>query len=297
MRIGFIGAGRMGHGMVLGLLKGGYSVFVTAHRNRSAIDDLVTKGAVELPDPRAIANGTDCIILCLPNSQIVYATLEVIECVLRRGQILVDTGTSEPASTRKIAMRLKACGLVYVDAPLTGGPEQAARSELGVLCGASLEDFDAVSPILSCFASTIRHMGPVGTGHTAKLISNYLAIGMVALVSEAFATTNSADIDWRKLYEVMLNGSGNSGVLRKMVEPALYGDFDGYKFSLANAAKDMGYFQHLNKAHGNSPNLANAVEQIFLRVMQDGRGAQNVSQLLNLREPQSYRTDHDENST
>ena len=100
---------------------------------------------------------------------------------------------------------------------------------------------------MSCFATIVRHMGPVGSGHAAKLISNYLVIGMIALVAEAFGTARRAEIDWRDLYEGMLNGSGNSGVLRKMVASALDEDFEGYRFSLANASKDIGYFKSLQR--------------------------------------------------
>ena len=73
---------------------------------------------------------------------------------------------------------------------------------------------------------------------------------MMALVAQAFGAARKAEIDWRDLYEVMLNGSGNSGVLRKMVAPALDGDFDGYRFSIANAAKDIGYFKSLASGLG-----------------------------------------------
>ena len=96
--------------------------------------------------------------------------------------------------------------------------------------------------MISCYASRIKHFGPPGSGHVAKLISNYLVIGMIGLVSEAFTAARAAKVDWKDLYEVMLNGSGNSGVLRKMMDAALAGDFDGYQFSLANAAKDIGYY-------------------------------------------------------
>ena len=118
------------------------------------------------------------------------------------------------------------------------------------MCGASDKTFAAIEPLLACFATTVRHFGPPGSGHTAKLISNYLVTGMMALVAEAFGAAHGAQIDWKDLYEVMLNGSGNSGVLRKMVAPALDGDFDGYRFSLANAAKDIGYYAELAEKLG-----------------------------------------------
>jgi 3-hydroxyisobutyrate dehydrogenase-like beta-hydroxyacid dehydrogenase len=65
MRIGFIGAGLMGHGMVLNLLKGGHEVHVIAHRNRAPIEDLLAKGAHEAESLDIIAHGCDCVILCL----------------------------------------------------------------------------------------------------------------------------------------------------------------------------------------------------------------------------------------
>ena len=79
----------------------------------------------------------------------------------------------------------------------------------------------------------------------------------------------------------MLNGSGNSGVLRKMVEPALSGDFDGYRFALANAAKDISYYAELaDRLRGWTP-LTASVAQVFTHAVKSGRGGLNVSQLLN----------------
>ena len=170
--------------------------------------------------------------------------------------------------------------MAYADIPLTGGPEQAEQGALGVLCGATPETFARIQPLLACFATTIRHFGPPGSGHTAKLISNYLVTGMVALVAEAFGAARAATIDWKDLYEVMLNGSGNSGVLRKMVEPALKGDFDGYRFALANAAKDIGYYAELAKGLGCNSKLTESVAEVFARAVETGHGGRNVSHLL-----------------
>ncbi len=282
MRIGFIGAGLMGHGMALNLLKGGHAVHVIAHRNRAPIEDLLEKGAREAENFSQIASSSDCIILCLSSSGVVEETIAALRPGLRSGQIIIDTGTSEPDSTRRLAGQLAALGIAFADAPLTGGPEQAAAAELGVLCGAGPEVFARILPVLSCFATTVRHMGPVGSGHAAKLISNFLVTGMIALVAQAFGAARRADIDWRNLYDVMLNGSGNSGVLRKMVAPALEGDFEGYRFSLANAAKDIGYFKSLASGLGLETSLADAVEDVFAAALAKGQGHRNVSHLLDL---------------
>jgi len=279
MHVGLIGAGMMGHGMAANLLKHGHRVSVIAHRNRAPVDDLVAKGATEAQDLAGIA-AADAILLCVTTSKVVEETLARLEPHLRPGQIILDAGTSAPEVTKRLARELGARGIFYADIPLTGGPEQAEAGQLGVLCGASPETFAKIEPVLACFATTIKHFGPPGSGHTAKLISNYLVTGMVALVAEAFGAAHRAQIDWGDLYQVMLNGSGNSGVLRKMVEPALKGDFDGYRFALANAAKDIGYYAELAERLGCNSKLTESVAEVFARAVETGHGGRNVSHLL-----------------
>jgi 3-hydroxyisobutyrate dehydrogenase-like beta-hydroxyacid dehydrogenase len=279
MHIGLIGAGLMGHGMAANLLKHGHRVTVIAHRNRGPVDDLVARGATEVRDLSAIA-AVDVILLCVTTSKIVAETITTLKPHLRPGRIVLDSGTSAPETTRRLANDLAAIGVTFADIPLTGGPEQAEKGELGVLCGADDKTFATIKPLLECFATTIRHFGPPGSGHTAKLISNYLVTGMVALVADVFGAARKAQIDWKDLFDVMLNGSGNSGVLRKMVEPALRGDFDGYRFSLANAAKDIGYYADLAEGLGCATPLAEAVAQVFHQAVETGHGGRNVSHLL-----------------
>ena len=279
MHVGLIGAGMMGHGMAANLLRHGHQVTVIAHRNRAPVEDLVAKGAHEARTLQEIAQA-EVILLCVTTSKVVEETIRQLKPGLRTGQIIMDAGTSAPAATKKLAHELANLGVAYADIPLTGGPEQAEQGVLGVLCGATPETFARISPLLACFATTIRHFGPPESGHTAKLISNYLVTGMVALVAEAFGAARASTIDWKDLYEVMLNGSGNSGVLRKMVEPALKGDFDGYRFALANAAKDIGYYEELAEGLGCNSKLTESVAEIFARAVETGHGGRNVSHLL-----------------
>ena len=280
MQVGVIGAGLMGHGMAANLLKHGHGVKVVAHRNRAPIEDLVGRGATEAKDLKDIAGSCEAIILCLSTAAVVNGTIAALRPALRAGQFILDAGTTDPGTTRRHARDLKALGVEFADIPLTGGPEQAEKAELGVLCGAEEETFVRIEPLLKCFATTIRHFGPPGSGHTAKLISNYLVTGMVALVSESFTAARKAGIDWTDLYEVMLNGSGNSGVLRKMAGPALAGDFDGYRFAIANAAKDIGYYGNLADDLGCRTPLYEAVNETFAKALATGHGGRNVSHLL-----------------
>lgn len=280
MRIGLAGVGLMGHGMASRLMAAGHELTLLANRNRVPVEDLIAKGASEAEGPEALARASEVIILCLPGSAEVEALVARMETGLRAGQIIVDASTSDPASTRALATRLGARGIGYADAPMAGGPEQVSAGEAGALIGAADEVLARISPLIACYCNRMAHFGDAGSGHAAKLVSNYLVTGMIALIADAFGTAHAAGVDAGKLYDVMLAGSGNSGALRKMAGPALAGDFDGYRFAIGNAAKDISYYCAMAEGLGRLTPLAEDTRAMFRRAVDDGRAADNVSRLL-----------------
>jgi 3-hydroxyisobutyrate dehydrogenase-like beta-hydroxyacid dehydrogenase len=280
MQIGFVGAGLMGHGMVVNLLKAGNEVSVIAHRNPAPIEDLVRRGARKAANLGELAKQADLIMLCVSNSNVVQDVIESLRPHLRAGQIILDMGTSDPAVNRRLASELGAQGVAFAEAPVMGGPAQAADAELGALVGAEPETLERIRPVLESLCASVSHVGPVGAGQTAKLISNYLSIGMAALISDVFNVARKAGVEWDKLYAAMLTGSGNSVALRRMIEPALQGDFDGYAFTLANAHKDMGYYTALAGERGLRSSLADEVMAVYDKAIAAGHGEQRVSRLI-----------------
>jgi len=280
MQIGFVGAGLMGHGMAVNLLKAGHEVTVIAHRNPAPIEDLVRRGARKAADLGELARQADLIITCVSNSRVVEDVIERLEPHLRAGQIILDMGTSDPAVNRRLASALGARGVEFAEAPVMGGPAQAADAELGALVGAEPETLERIRPVLESLCASISHVGPVGAGQTAKLISNYLSLGMAALISDVFNVARKAGVEWDKLYAAMLTGSGNSVALRRMIEPALRGDFDGYAFTLANAHKDMGYYTALAGERGFRSRLADEIMAAYDKAIAAGHGEQRVSRLI-----------------
>jgi 3-hydroxyisobutyrate dehydrogenase-like beta-hydroxyacid dehydrogenase len=280
MQIGFIGVGMMGRGMVLRLLKAGYKVKVLAHRNRAPVGEVVSAGATEAENAADLATGCSIIMTCVNTAETVEEMALSLLPHLEAGQIVIDATTSTPQTSRKLAARLAGRGVAFADAPMTGGPEQVLAGEAGALVGAEPETFRAIEGVIASYCSAIAHFGPPGSGHLAKLISNYLACGMVALIADSYGAADEAGIDWRKLYDVQLRGSTNSGALKKMVGPALGGDFDGYRFSIANAAKDMRYYCELADTLGRLTPLASATMSMLRAAADLGHGAENVSRLL-----------------
>jgi 3-hydroxyisobutyrate dehydrogenase-like beta-hydroxyacid dehydrogenase len=280
VKIGFIGVGLMGQGMVMRLLKAGHDVTVLAHRKRAPIEAVLAQGAQEARELEAIAKKAQIIFICVDSAETVEKVVTLLLPHVKRGQIIVDATTSRPEVSQRLAHELDLRGTAFADAPMTGGTEQVRAGEAGALVGAEPKVFQTIQPLIASYCSRVEHFGPVGHGHMAKLISNYLACGMIALIADSYGLARKAGINWRKLYDVQLKGSTNSGALRKMIGPALEGNYDGYLFSIVNAAKDMGYYCELAKSLDHPAPLAQAALSLLQARKLKGDGDKNVSRML-----------------
>lgn len=282
-RIGFIGVGLMGHGMAGNLLAKGFSVTAMAHRNRTPLEDLLSRGATEAANPRAVAEAADVVIICVTGSPQVEAVIYGEGGVLagcRAGMTVIDCSTSEPASTARIHADLSARGVHMADAPLARTPVEAEAGRLNSMVGASEEVFAAIRPILECFCENIFHVGDVGAGHKTKLINNFLAMGHGALIAEALCACAAVGVDIGKFYEVVSAGGANSGIFQLIVPKAMQGDYSGLHFSLPNAEKDLRYFSRMTSEVPLTGVLGNAVHHAFVEGLKLGFGDGFVGSLI-----------------
>ena len=280
-RIGFIGAGLMGHGMAKNILEKGYELTVLAHRNRAPIDDLLSRGATEAQSPAALARASDIVMLCVPSS------VEVEQCVLEEnglmagaheGLIVVDCTTAEPASTECVARALAAKNVGFADAPLTRSPKDAEAGRLNTLVGADEATLAAIRPVLDTFSENIFHVGPDGSGHKLKLINNFLSQGVAALIAEAVTTATKAGVDLATMFEVVSAGGANSSVFQRFMPWVLSGD-SGMVFKLKNGQKDVRYYTRLAEAVGSTAFLGAAVHQIYTLAAAQGESESYVPAL------------------
>lgn len=247
-KIGFIGVGMMGHGMAKNLVEKGFPTTILAHRNRAPVEDLVKRGAKEAKDVAALVASSDVVFLCVTGSpqveDLVYRKDGIRDSV-KPGQVVVDTSTSLPFSTLRIAADLAAKGARFVDAPLTRTPVEAEQGRLNTMVGADAETFREIEPALRAFCENVFHVGEVGAGHKIKLINNFAAIGQMALIAEALIACAKLGVDPKKYFQLVSTGAANSGIFQMLAGKAVEGDFTGMKFGLANALKDVRYYMQM----------------------------------------------------
>ncbi len=177
MNIGFVGLGNMGFPMAGRLLQGGYDLIVY-DTNQEQIDKIASLGATPASSLQSLAEQVPVIILMLPNSQVVESVVfgdAGLIGALRDSAVIIDMSTSIPSATKHIGATLGQKGVVFVDAPVSGGVRKAEAGTLTIMVGGSEETYTAITPILETMGSTIVHTGPLGSGHTIKVLNNMLS--------------------------------------------------------------------------------------------------------------------------
>lgn len=266
VRVGYIGVGLMGHGAAANIRKHGYALTILGHRNRAPVDDLLAAGAVEAKSPAEVAERSDIVFTCLPSSVEVERTVFDPDGLLagaHPGMIYVDSTTANPESTRRIGAELAKRECFMVDAPVGRTPREAEQGKLNTFVGGDPEILDKVKPVISCYADTIIDAGPLGSGHTLKLLNNFISIGNSAIIAEAVATAAKLAVDLRKFYEVVSSGGANSAMFQMMMPWVLDGDDSRLKGPLRIAGKDMRFYCRMAESAPAPAFIAQAVNQTY----------------------------------
>ena len=279
--IGFIGLGFMGHGMAANILKKGFPLTVMANRRREAVEDLVEKGAAEVKTPRAVAEACDVVVLCVTGSPQVEALVEGPDglAAAKRPLTIVDCSTSEPASTRCLAAALAPQGITFIDAPLGRTPKDAWEGTLDVMVGGDEAAVERVRPVLQSFAGRIIPTGPVGTGHTMKLLNNFLSMGYAALYSEALMVGAKAGLTPKTFDSVVRGGRMDCGFYQTFFKYVIERDRDAHKFALSNGLKDVTYLASFAQNLQVANPLGAAVRNSFAAAVAAGHGQDYVPML------------------
>lgn len=282
-KIGFIGAGLMGHGMALHIHKGGYPLTVIANKNRAPIDDLVKNGASEAATIADLTKASDIIIMCVSNSpqveQIILGENGILQNA-REGQIIIDSGTSLPASTQMLNKTLRDKGILFCDSPLSRTPAMAAQGKLLSMTAAEKPLLEKIRPILECYSEVVVHVSEtIGKGHEFKLLNNFLATGYAAIWAEAYSVCIASGNDPKVFHEIVSGGGLNCTNFQNFSKYPLNGDPNGQQFALANCAKDMDYYIRHADALPHSTIIADPVRQLYKLANAAGKGKQYLPTL------------------
>ena len=273
-KVGFIGLGRMGLPMSYRLLDGGFDLTVH-NRSQEKVRRIAQEGARPATSTAGITQAADILLACLPD----VATVEevflgkdgVIENC-RPGQILVDHSTVGISTSRACAAAAEAKGAMFLDAPISGGTERANDGTLTIMAGGSKEAYERALPLFDAMGATVRHMGPTGTGTTAKLV-NQLLVGIHAVAAaEAMLLGAKSGADPELVFEVVNSGWGQSFMLGRNAPVMLDRDFDGVRSQIRVFLKDLGLIQELARELDTPTPAGDLAFQLHAKAVEQGLG-------------------------
>lgn len=284
MRIGFIGLGAMGLPMAGHLVDAGHEVSV-ASRSRGPIDAAVARGARDGGSPRGVAEASEVVILCVPNSPEVVEVVDAMLPALGEGATVVDCSTIDPEVERAQHEVVRGVGARYLDAPLSGGTAGAQKGALTLMVGGDHDVLVETTPALEPFAGLIVHVGGPGMGQVVKLCNQVIYAAQMTATAEATALAAKSGVDMTKLYEVLTHATGDCVAVRtRLPVPGVVPDSpasNGWKpgFMTDLMAKDIDLAMAYASKSGVPVGTTAAARQLLTAASTAGYGREDFSAL------------------
>jgi 3-hydroxyisobutyrate dehydrogenase len=284
MRIGFVGLGAMGLPMARHLVVAGHQVTV-ASRSRPPIDAAVAFGAVDGGSPAGVADASEVVVLCVPNSPDVAVVIASMLDSLGPGQVVVDCSTIDPEVERAQHVAVSSRGAGYLDAPVSGGTAGAEAGTLTLMVGGDAAVLETVRPALVAFAGLVVHVGGPGMGQVVKLCNNLIYAAQMAATAEATALAARSGVDMAKLHEVLVHSTGDCTAVRtRLPVPGVIPDSpasNGWKpgFMTDLMAKDLDLALAYGARAGVPMTTTATVRQLLTAAASAGYGREDFSAL------------------
>lgn len=270
-KIGFVGVGAMGSGMATNLLKHGYQVIAF---DLDPCRVAAVQGTQPAASPAEVAQVSDVVFTSLPSVAAVEAVILGTDGVLqyiKPNSYILDMSTIDPGTTRRLAQKANERNVRLLDCPVSGGPTGAAKGTLTTMVGADDTDFEAVKPLLSCFATNIIHVGGVGTGQVVKIVNNILAAIHTVALGEALLTGTQAGVKLDVLAEVISKSSGRSFIIDYFAPNSiLKGNYDNPLFMLKLMHKDVSLYMKMAEEYKIPSLLAGTTKELYSAALYKG---------------------------
>jgi 3-hydroxyisobutyrate dehydrogenase len=222
--VGMVGLGNMGGRITRRLGAADYRV--VGYDTRAGTAEQA--GAVEASSLAEVAEQSEVILLSLPDSHVVESVVLGEEGLLahcRPGQVVVDLSTASPASTRRLYDLLAERKVVLLDAGISGGAAAAEKGTLTLMVGGPAQALDDVRAVLQPFSAKVFHMGDSGSGHTTKLLNNFLNAVSLAATAEVMVAGKQAGLDLHVLLDVLNASSGVNFATQNRFPKIVDGDY------------------------------------------------------------------------
>ena len=240
MRIGFIGVGVMGNGMVKNLLSHGYEVNAYTRTRAKALEALEA-GAEWRESAADCVRDADAVITMVgfpPDVEEVYFGEKGILASARPGTLVIDMTTTSPRLAQRIYTEAADRGLSALDAPVSGGDTGARAGTLAIMVGGDREAFERAMPIFEAMGKSIRYMGPAGSGQHTKMANQIAIAGTLAGACEAVAYARAVGLDVDEMLSAISGGAAGSWQLSNNGPKSAHGDF-APGFFIKHFIKDM----------------------------------------------------------
>jgi 3-hydroxyisobutyrate dehydrogenase-like beta-hydroxyacid dehydrogenase len=281
-RLAFIGLGVMGAPMARHLLAAGHDVAVwnrTAARARAFVE---AHGGRLAESPAEAAAGADAVMACVgADADVEAVTLGEGGAFagMRPGALFVDHTTASALLAQRLAGEAEARGLMWLDAPVSGGQAGAEAGTLSVMCGGEAEAFSCALPLLGAYGRTIGHIGPAGCGQLAKMVNQLCIAGVVQGLAEGLAFGRAAGLDMAEVLRVIGGGAAASWQMHNRAATMLEGRFD-FGFAVDWMRKDLGLVLAQAGALGLELPVARLVDGLYAEVQAGGGGRLDTSSLM-----------------
>jgi 3-hydroxyisobutyrate dehydrogenase-like beta-hydroxyacid dehydrogenase len=286
-RVAFLGTGIMGSRMAANVVVGEFEVKVWNRTRDKAEAVAELSGAGVADTPAEAAEGADAVITMVVDSPEVEAVLfgeNGAAAALAEGALVIDMSTIAPTAVQSIAGRLGESGIHFMDAPVSGSSPKAEDATLTIMAGGSDEDFKRALPLLESMGELIVHCGPLGHGQMVKLLNNTLAATNAAVLAEAIAVAEKADLDMNALVKVVAASSGNSTMLGLKAGPMIEHKYEPL-FKLDHMLKDVRHCLNAAQDLGSKTPVAEAAKSLYEAASALGKGEEDFAAVIEAVEP------------
>jgi 3-hydroxyisobutyrate dehydrogenase len=279
-RIAFIGLGIMGAPMARNLVEAGFDLAVFTRTSEKAERFASEHGSRAARTPAEAAEGAEALVTMVPDEPQVEEVLlgpDGAAEALTQGALVIDMSTISPTASRKIAERLATPGLEFVEAPVSGSKPKAEDGTLTIMAGGEPASFERALPLFEAMGERIVHVGPVGHGQMAKLLTNTMGAVNAAVLAEAVHTAKAAGLDRDAFLEVAAGSAGASAMLG-LKGPAMFEEtYEPALFKLEHMLKDVRHTLDEARSLGIELQLGALAERLYAKAAQSGRGAEDFA--------------------